>query len=84
MKRKYRDVKPQGCACRVEKVQFTNTLHDFEIEYCPMHAALPELIAALKLSQDRLETLIDAEEATDNDFDAFNAGFHALAKAGIQ
>jgi hypothetical protein len=46
-------------------------------------AALPDLIEALQAAKDRLETLSDADEATDNDLEVLADIGVALRKAGI-
>lgn len=46
-------------------------------------AALPDLIVALQAAKDRLETLSDADEATDNDLEVLADIGVALRKAGI-
>ena len=44
-------------------------------------AAAPEVLEAARIALDRFQTLIDADEATDNDFDARDKLETAIAKA---
>ena len=46
-------------------------------------AASDDMVNALVYAQDRLQTLIDADEATDNDIETLNDINLALRKAGL-